>query len=171
MSLMVVLCFCTGVFADKKDMYVAGQYHRGGLDFLGEYTANPSAVGVVFGAYVQDKIAMEIRYAMGINSDSIYDGYDDYEFSIKNATSFFIKGDLPLNEKVVLYGLVGFTKFKSDVKTGGLAAEITDSGLSYGVGIEGKLADKWAVNAEFVNYLNEEYYDYTGMNFSLKRYL
>jgi outer membrane immunogenic protein len=152
------------------DFYMGGGIHRGMLDVDGLSSVTPMAIKLETGKYLSDHVALEGHLAFGVGKSSISYPYGgDIDFSVKNAVSIFLKGDLDINENANLYGLAGFTKGKFEMETVYYSETDSDSGFSYGVGVETKLENDFVISAEYVMYLKEDDYDYSGINLSFTK--
>ena len=167
MFLFGALLLASGLNASTEGLYLGGQYHRGTYDEVGYSAVNPSGLGFVFGKYLLDDLSIEGRLITGMADDSINISGTDVSVEIDSVFSIFLKGDIPVLN-VNLYGLLGHTTGKITGKTTTSTFSADDSGLSYGFGVEGKLNDALWLNAEYVMYINESIYDYSGINFGIK---
>jgi Outer membrane protein beta-barrel domain len=165
------LLFSSATFAASGDSYVGGGYHMGNYDEDGLSTASPSALKLEYGYYITDQIAIEGNFAFGIAEDTIDVLGSDVDIEVEQAISLFVKGDLNLSSSVNLYGLLGYTKGKLKATIPDLDETLTenDSGLSYGAGLEGITAGGFIFSAEYIMYLSEDEYDYSGFNLGIAK--
>ena len=170
--LLLTTILCSPVtFAASGDSYFGGGYHLGKYEENGFPTANPTALKLEYGQYISDSIAIEGHFALGLGEDTVsYLGFN-VDIEMKQAISVFVKGDVKLNESVNLYGLLGLTKGKIEASIPAFNQTVTedDSGLSYGVGIESKTASGVIFSAEYIMYLSEDAYEYSGFNFGIAK--
>lgn len=170
--LFLATMLCSSItFAASGDSYFGGGYHIGKYDESGLSSASPTALKLEYGRYVTDSIAIEGHVAFGLGEDTIsFQGFD-IDIEMKQAISIFVKGDLNLSENVNLYGLVGLTKGKLKATIPAFNESFTenDSGLSYGVGIESETASGLIFSAEYIMYLSEDDYDYSGFNLGIAK--
>jgi len=170
--LFLTAMLCSSVtFAASGDSYFGGGYHLGKYEESGIPSASPTALKLEYGKYITDSIAIEGHFAFGLKEDTVSVEGINLDLEIKQAISLFVKGDLNLNESVNLYGLLGFTKGKLKVSAPGydLSTTESDSGLSYGAGIESITANGLIFSAEYIMYLSEDDYDYSGFNFGIAK--
>ncbi|WP_430460985.1 porin family protein [Thalassolituus sp. LLYu03] len=158
-------------FADENPGYIGLGYHMGKYEESGLSDAEPSALKIEVGKYLNSNVAIEGQFLFGLGDDTVdVDGLD-VDLELKNAISIFVKGDIDLGEKANLYGLIGFTKGKLEATIDEYDVSVSedDSGLSYGFGIEGEVADGVSLNGEYIIYLSEDDYDYSGFNFGISK--
>jgi opacity protein-like surface antigen len=163
--------FSSAAFAVNGDSYFGGGYHMGNYDESGIPSASPSALKIEYGKYISDSIAIEGHVAFGMSEDTISVDGVDAEIEIKQAISLFVKGDLNLNESVNLYGLAGFTKGKLKATFPDFDETISedDSGFSYGLGLEAQTSGGIIFSGEYIMYLSEDEYDYSGINLGIAK--
>lgn len=163
---------CSSIaFAGSGDSYFGGAYHLGKFEESGFPDASPKALKLEYGRYLSDSIAIEGNVAFGLGQDSLSIDGIDLEFKAKQVISLFLKGDVNLTDLVNLYGLLGATQaeFKASAPDFGESFSEKDSGISYGIGIESKNTDGYVFSAEYIMYLSEDDYDYSGINFGLAK--
>ncbi len=192
MNKMKNLCvfFCafglsSAALAENGQGYFGIGYHHGSYDEIGVPEFNPGAIAFRAGKYINPAIAFEARLALGITDDSSTVNIDvpfvgnvvaDVDLELNTAISVFAKGDIAVSPFVNVYGLIGFTNAEievtaTDVNNPANRATISedDSGLSYGVGIEGEVGRGTYLLAEYVMFLDEDAYEYSGFNFGITK--
>lgn len=170
---IIAMLSSSAVFAANGDLYFGGGYHIGNYDETGLPGASPSALKIEYGKYITDSIALEGHFAFGIAEDTISIEGVDAEIEIKQAISLFVKGDLHVSESVNFYGLAGFTSGKLEAAFPGFGESISedDSGFSYGLGLEAQTSGGIIFSAEYIMYLSEDEYDYSGINLGIAKKL
>ncbi len=137
-----------------KNMYVGldalcGRFETssGACSCLGDVVAK---VGYNFNKYV----GVEARAGFGI-TDADHDGGGTSE--LKENYGLYLKPQLPLGDKVSLFGLLGYAKAKVE-STGGsdgsLIGTVNEASPSFGLGLEFNINDSWSVVAEGVRLLH-----------------
>ncbi|MCC6302950.1 MAG: porin family protein [Gammaproteobacteria bacterium] len=154
---------------DVNNVYVGAGYHLGTYDESGFPNMDLNAVKLEVGKYLTKNIALEGHLLFGAGSEKVDVLGTEVEVKLKNAISVFIKGDLPLSEAANVYGLLGVTKGKLEASVLGITASEDDSGLSYGIGAEIGFGKGLFVSGEYLFYLSESDYDYTGFNIGLSK--
>lgn len=133
-----------------------------GLDALcGRFETNSGAcsclgdivgkVGYNFNKY----IGVEGRAGFGV-TDADHDGGGTSE--LKENYGLYLKPQLPLGDKVSLFGLAGYAKAKVDstsTSTGGLTGELDEGSVSFGLGLEYLINDRWSIVAEGIRLLHK----------------
>lgn len=173
--LILILPSAAGA-AERADTYVGVGYHWGDYKNDNNVKSDPSAVQLVVGHYLLPIVAIEGRFGKGIGSDGIKLGETNTgaNLEIDRFASVFARVELPLADRVRLYGLAGYTEGRLDASAGGYSISDKDSGPSYGVGIEMRGGQASFVSAEYIQYLDETDsgvdYEYNGFNINLGMY-
>lgn len=157
------------VYAEIGDTYLGAGYHLGTYDEAGFPTLNPNGIGIKVGKFVADNVAIEGQLAFGAGSDSTTYLGVDVDLKLKQAISVFVKGYMPLSSSANVYGLLGFTKGKLEASASGTTISADDSGLSYGIGAETKMGNDMYISGEYIFYISESDYDYTGFNIGISK--
>lgn len=157
--------------AEVGDSYFGAAYTLGKFEENGFPTTNPKSFGFEYGKYIFDSIAIEGNFAFGLGEDSLMIEGFDVDFKLKQSMSLFLKGDLALTDRVNFYGLLGFTQaeFKASAQDIDASFSEKDSGFSYGIGLESKNTEGYKFSLEYVMYLTDDGYDYSGVNFGLAK--
>jgi len=137
-----------------KNMYV-------GIDGLcGRFETSSGAcsclgdVVLKAGYEFNDYLAVEARGGYGV-SEADHDGGGTSK--IKENYGIYLKPQLPLGDKVSLFGLAGYAKAKVEStggKAGSLIGEVDEASPSFGLGLEFNINDSWSVVAEGVRLLH-----------------
>ena len=154
--------------------YFGASYHMGTYEEDGLPSADLTGLNIKGGAYIADNVAVEGRYTLGMDSDTVSVfvpgfGNVDVELELDSAISIFVKGDLPVSNAANIYGLIGFTKAELTATVLGSSYTDDDSGLSYGFGVEAAINDDMFINGEYIMYLDEDDYEYTGINIGITK--
>lgn len=177
LTLASLAALSTYTYAEQGQGYYGIGYHMGSYEETGVPETNPGAIGFRVGSYLNQVIAIEARLALGIVDDTVrVNAQDlglgvnldvDVDVELDTALSLFIKADVPVTPFVNAYGLLGFTRGEIEASAGGFTASEDDTGLSYGLGIEGEVSRRTSLSAEYVLYLDEDAFEYTGINFGI----
>lgn len=171
-SLCLVAMLCSSVtFAANGDSYFGGGFHIGKYEENEFPSASPRALKLEFGKYITDAVALEGHFALGLGGDTLSTQALDIDLELEQAISLFVKGDINLNENVNFYGLFGVSrgKFKATIPEFDVSFSDDDSGFSYGFGIEAKNTNGVVFSAEYIMYLSEDEYDYSGFNIGIAK--
>ena len=170
-SKLVIISVITlgSISANADNAYVGLGYHLGTYDESGFPEANPNGIKLEAGKYVAPNVAIEGHLLLGAGSDTVTYLGVDVDLKLKNAISVFIKGDLPISDTANLYGLLGFTKIKLEASALGTTFSDDDNGLSYGLGAELGIGNDLFMSGEYIFYISESDYDYTGFNIGISK--
>ncbi|MDF1763155.1 MAG: porin family protein [Oleibacter sp.] len=150
-------------------------YSMGTLDVDGGSDFDLSAVQFRIGNELNENLALRFDYLIGLGDDSLDlgDG-DSLDVELSSAFSLFLQPQMNVNEKVKVYGLVGFTRGTIESKINDVSGffdsedlgtqEESDTSLSFGVGVNGNVKDNIGLYGEYVSYLREDDYDYSALN-------
>lgn len=140
--------------------------HYVGLDYSWTLFENPngtritpSGVRVRYGQYMMPHIAVEAHFLYGTEDDNYIFGTDvGGNLNNKHTASLFLRGDIGTTFK--LYGLVGwsYTTFEPAEIVG---VQEEESDLSYGAGIEYRVSKNTAIDANYILYHDEDYFEYS----------
>ena len=156
-------------YAEIGGTYLGGGYHLGAYDEAGFPTLNPNGIKIKAGKFIADNVAIEGHLLFGAGSDSTTYLGIDVDLKLKQAISVFVKADMPISPTANFYGLLGFTKGKLEASALGTTFSDDDSGLSYGIGAETQLGNDMYISGEYIFYLSESDYDYTGFNIGISK--
>lgn len=106
---------------------------------------NPFLLQAQFGYFFNDYIATEIRYGTSVQRDN--------DLAVDSLASGFLKLNMPVAERIALYGLAGYSNVQLDKKNSGAS---DDQGFSFGLGMHYALDKNSAVVFEFVDVSSEE---------------
>jgi len=110
-------------------------------------------------------------FAFGLESDSVEVGTVEVDFSLERMFSGFLKFNADVTDSVQLYGLIGVSKgeFRMELTDSDTSTSDSDAGLSYGLGAAFGLGDGVMLTGEYISYLSEDTYDYSGINIGLAK--
>lgn len=160
--------------ADDKD-YLGGAMHIGFYEETGFQRAEPTGLQLKFGHYFSPHGAIELHYVTGIEAGTVRYENINVDVDIEQGLSLFLRGELPVSAAARLYGLIGYTdgELTASATNGFVTAKSTesDAGISYGFGFEHrKPRSNMSVHLEYILYLNESGYDYSGFNLGLSHH-
>jgi hypothetical protein len=107
----------------------------------------------------------------GLETDTTEIGTTEVDVLLANMFSGFAKVQTSDMSGFRLYGLLGVSKaeFRADVVNSDAETTDGDTGLSYGLGVTAGIKPGLTLNGEFVSYLSEDEYSYSGFNFGLSK--
>ncbi len=106
---------------------------------------NPFLIQAQAGYFFNDYLALEARYGTSVQRDS--------GLAVDSLASGFIKLNMPVSERIALYGLAGYSSVQIDQQNVG---SNKDQGFSFGLGMHYALDKQNAVVFEFVDSTSEE---------------
>lgn len=173
-TLLAASALVTASMANAEGLYFGLGYQIGTYDETGVPEADLSAIKLEAGSSFSENIAVEAHVNLGMDSDTVAVPVSsatsvDVDVDLESSVSLFFKGDLPLSPDFNLYGLVGFSQVKVEASAEGFSESSSDTGFSYGAGAELALGNQVYVSAEYVSYISEDEYDYTGINLGVHK--
>lgn len=106
---------------------------------------NPFLLQAQVGYFFNDYVALEARYGTSVQRES--------GLALDSLSSGFVKLNMPVSERVALYGLAGYSSIQIDQQSVGSDKE---QGFSFGLGMHYALDKHNAVVFEFVDSVSEE---------------
>jgi opacity protein-like surface antigen len=159
-TILIGILLATGVTVAKAELPNFRPY--GGLDymFLGlvPYESDEANLGAIrgkLGAELNPYLALEGYAGTGVISD---DDVDEFISKLKltEIWGIYVRGILPLHERVKLYGLLGITRAEFEIDLASSRREhYATSGYSYGLGVEVFPLENLSVVLEFVSLIDE----------------
>ncbi len=142
--------------------------------------SNPSALIGRVGYFVFDQVALEGRFGFGFSDDSARlpddaGGTIRGDLELDRLYGAYLAGYLPLGGFGSAYGVLGYTDAKATFSADGFSSSISDGGFSFGFGgnvyIEYRESaykeHRWAINVEYMRYLNESGYKLDAYGFGV----
>jgi opacity protein-like surface antigen len=155
----------THTYAEQTRGYYGIGYHMGSYENTGIPDADIGAIAFRAGGYLNQVIALEARLALGISDDTVRtSAINSIDIELDTALSAFIKADVPMTPFVNAYGLLGLTRGEIETSSASLTSSESETGLSYGLGIEGEINRRTSLSIEYVQLLDEDAFEYTAIN-------
>jgi len=159
--LFLVACFPltsnAEVFADSSGISGNAYFgvHMGGLRYEEDnFDAHEVGAGMRLGYEFNDYFGLEGQVNAGLTNDDVF-GVGD--IGIDYLASLFVRGNLFLwSPQARLYGLIGVTHGKITAEAFGISDSLTDTEMSYGLGVELYGNSRNAVNLEVIRYMDGE---------------
>lgn len=108
----------------------------------------PTAISGFVGKDITPHLAAELRLGVGMASDN--------GIEVDRIVGGYVRGNLPLARDVSLYGLLGVTNARLKYRGGGSES---DTGLSYGVGVEVGLGKSVSLGLEWASLMRPSGYE------------
>ncbi len=106
---------------------------------------NPFLLQAQAGYFFNDYLALEGRYGTSVERES--------GLAVDSIMSGFIKFNMPVSERIALYGLAGYSSAQIDLQN---VSSGKDQGFSFGLGMHYALDKHNAVVFEFVDNVSED---------------
>ena len=123
--------------------YSNAEYHHTSSSSVEE--GSPFLLQAQAGYFFNDYLGFEARYGTSLERDS--------GLAVDSIASGFAKFNIPVSERVALYGLAGYSSVQMDQQNVGSGKE---QGFSFGMGAHYALDKQSAVVFEFTDYLAED---------------
>ena len=108
-----------------------------------------------------ENISGELR--LGLSSSE--EKYNGVMLKMKRFGGAFIKAGIPVNETFYPYAIVGITRGKLGISQH--LPSVTKTDASFGLGAEIQAFESATVNLEYMSYMDEPVYDFTGFSLGL----
>lgn len=156
----------TGVAGTEGEYYFGLQYAEGDYEEDGiSETFNPTLLVGRFGRFFTPNFSIEGR--LGFDQDD--DTQNLSEFGNRDATlelerlyGLYGTGHINITESSSIYGVLGFSEVKGTTSIPsipGLESTEENSSVSYGIGADIGIGSSWALNIEYIRYLDDDDFD------------
>ena len=161
LSIIVLACFFSpsSYAAAEGDSYFGLQYALVTYDEDGFPDAQPTALVLRYGQFVNNSISVEGRLGIGLQDDTVNFLNTDVDIEVDSVFGVYGLFHAGSSDNVALYGVLGFTKGKLTASIPGDSISESDSGLSFGVGV-----DIQSFNIEYMLYLDEDFYSVSALS-------
>ncbi len=137
------------------------------------------------GSYIDENISLEARFGLGISDDTLSASGTDPDlgnysaslgFEINTLLGAYLQANSELPGNLSVYGLLGFSRINATVTgtisssvygTANASADDTETGLSYGGGVNVAIAPNTALSIEYMSYLDKSDFDVTSFNLGI----
>lgn len=150
------------------DYYAGAQYAQGDYNEKG-LSANfePSMVVGRFGKFFNPHVAVEARLGMGLDEDTQFIPEQglagiDGTLELNSLIGIFLTGHLNLTDSSSVYAIVGTSRAEAEASAPAFPADSstdTESDLSYGAGANIGILNNIALNIEYMQYFDADYFD------------
>lgn len=142
--------------AQDSGFYIGGHYgqHKVELESdIADTDLKFGVAGVNAGYQLTSFLALEARYAVGVEDEDIFDGDDSARFEIDRHMALVARGSIPLGERFSIFGIAGYGEtryaFAYDVLGVSGSEKSTEKGLVYGAGAAFNLTERLSLVAEY----------------------
>lgn len=148
-------------------------YLTGGLAFLNYdepgLSATFDALDIGFGSKLNDFFSVGGKFMIGLNNDSVNVVGTSLDIGLKWSYTFEVKPTYPVGDAFDLYAVLGFTSGEIEAEALGVKITESDSGFSYGFGINRPIDDGYSLRLEYLNYLDVENAEVSGVNLGITK--
>jgi opacity protein-like surface antigen len=148
--------------AATGDNYAGGQYAI--TTYHNDTGTEDADMGVLMfrlGKEINPNLSVEGRLGIGIADDTA--GITTLETD--SILGIYAIGRLPVSKDFDVYGVLGYTRIELTLTISGLGSVSSDdTDISYGLGGEFRVDDKWSVNLEYMNYYDEGIEEVTALS-------
>jgi opacity protein-like surface antigen len=136
--------------------YLGGHYGQHKVELESDFADTDvkfGVAGVNAGLQLTSFMALEARYAIGVEDEEIFDDSDSARYEIDRHMALMAKGSLPLGDRFALFATAGYgeTKYSFAYDIPGLTGSesSTESGFIYGAGATFHLTNSLSLVAEY----------------------
>ena len=164
------LISCSSVYAGSSsgESYVAMQYSLGDYSDTGGAAFEPTVLIGRYGQFIEDRMAIEARVGVGFEDDTTDFSGLDITLKVDQFYGVYGLGRFDLNASYSAYALAGLTSGKATASTYLESDSVSESGFSFGVGIDIALTNNASFNLEYMSYLNKSNFDFTAIGAGLR---
>ena len=161
----------TGLAGAEGEYYVGLNYAEGDYqeDGISE-TFSPTMLVGRFGRFLNPNFSVEGRLGFGLDEDTQnVQEFLNIETTLEIDRLFGIygTGHFNLTESSSIYGVLGFSSVKgiaSFPSLPGLESSEDNSSFSYGIGADIGIGSSWALNIEYMRYLDDDEFELDAAN-------
>ena len=147
-TLLIALLFSPTIFAaNGGETYGGVQYSIVEIDLDGIGDVEPTALVGKLGVFVNDNIALEGRFGIGLQDDDIF-GID---VDVERIIGFYGVFHANTGGDATVYGVLGFTEAEAELSIPGDSVTEDESDVSYGFGV-----NIGSINIEYMIYIDDE---------------
>ena len=149
------------------DMYIGVDGASMSVESTQNDDLNPLGMRLRMGVRLNEFFDLEAHLGGGSDTESA--SYDSFSTSYAGA---YLKGYLPFGHRSAVFGLVGLSGLTHSQDVNGRTFTDSQSGFSYGIGMETQLSERLDLSADVMSYSADgaEFSDVTAVSFGLKWY-
>lgn len=138
--------------------------------------ASLTAVSGKIGSMLNENFGFEIRVGTGIADDDVpvvISGLNvDVNVELKSFYGAYIKGLIPISDKIHPYVILGYTHGKVEYSASYLGLEFSDdsseSDVSFGAGFDIYLSESSSLNLEYLNWFDKDGTEISGLSIGIE---
>ena len=160
------------VMAHEKGVsYFGAAFNVGSFENNEIGDADFNGLKIDAGKYLLPHIAI-VTHIIGGNNDTVNYQTEELTVDFKYLGSVMLRGDIEVIDNLNIYGLAGISygKVSAEAKSAGTFeyTAISDTSLSYGLGIEWIFDKMLGVYAEYVSYNSESTFEFNSLSLGLR---
>lgn len=155
-TLIALACLLSAsVMAGERGNYAGLQYGLATYSETGFPDFDPQILIFRFGYKFNKNLSVEGRVGTGISKGTKTVLSVPLSLEVNSFYGIYAVGTLPINDRVGVYGLVGYTDAELTASSPGVSVSGTDSDISYGVGVDIGATNNVSWNLEYTSYIDE----------------
>lgn len=145
-------------------------YFGGSVAFL-EYSEtdidDDASLSVLYGRLglnFNQNFSGEIRLGVGVGDDTVDVFGTNVDVELDNMYGVYVRGGAPVSAVVYPYAVLGYTRGKATASAAGFGS-VSDSetDVSFGLGVDFTVSKEITINAEYMNYLDKDGAEISGL--------
>jgi opacity protein-like surface antigen len=128
---------------------------------------NPHGMRLRLGVRLSDLLDMEVHLGGGTDADT--PAFESFSATYAGA---YLKAFLPFGQRSFLFGMAGLSGINYTQEVNGRTFTDSQSGFSYGFGMETQITDRLDLSADYMRYSNNgaEFSELSAISFGVKYY-
>lgn len=161
----------TGLAGTEGEYYIGLQYAEGAYEEDGiSETFNPTMLVGRFGKFFTPNFSVEGRLGFDLDDDtqSLPEfGNRDFTLELERLYGIYGTGHFNFTDSFSIYGVLGFSEVRGTASIPsfpGLESTEDNSSVSFGIGADLGIGSNWALNVEYMRYLDDDDYELDAAN-------
>ena len=172
-KLAIASALTLAAFSASAQMYgeigfTAVKYEENVFGYKAE--SSPTAIRGIFGYEINPNLAIEGLAAFGLSDDKIkVGGYTipGANFKVDNVFGIYAKPKFKFTPELEGFVRAGFAQSKGTASLNGQSSSASESGFSYGLGVNYALNKTTSLNVDYMSYLDKNESKATGFTFGV----
>ena len=143
MAILGIAGVCAAPVMADRAMYAGGGL---GMAELGDDNDVTMPYGR-FGMYINENFSGEVRAGFGLDDDGV---------ELDSLLGGYVRGGLALSDVFFPYAIVGLTRADYSYDNGAFSDSDDEMGLSMGIGADFNINERLEINAEYMNYIDDD---------------
>lgn len=151
-----------------EESYAGVQFSQFEYDQNEAGSVDPTMVLGRFGGAVDQYFGFEARLGLGLSGDSMSIDDESAEVDIDYLVGGYGVARLPIAGTITPYGIAGVTLADFSADSDAIKASGTETGLSWGIGVEASVTPVASVGLEYMQYFDDSSYDVTALSLGFR---